>query len=173
MVAVSAGLLNNFTKDEVRAVMAHEIGHVANGDMVTLTLIQGVTNTFVLFFSRIVGQIVAGAAKNRAVGSMGYYAAVMVSQIVFGILASIIVMWFSRRREFRADDMGAKLAGTGAMVAALERLKNPVPHTSEQELPESMAAFGISSSLKSPLGGLLTTHPPLDARIAALKARGL
>jgi heat shock protein HtpX len=172
LVAVSTGLLNNFREDEVKAVIAHEIGHVANGDMVTLTLIQGITNTFVLFFSRIVAQVIASSARNQALGRLGYFAAVMILQIVFGILASMIVMWFSRRREYRADAMGAELTSTNAMAAALSRLKNPVPHAPQDELPKEMAAFGISAGLKDRLGGLLSSHPPLDSRIAALRANG-
>ncbi len=170
LVAVSAGLLRNFSQDEVKAVIGHEIGHVANGDMVTLTLIQGVTNTFVLFFARMVGQIVANSARDRAMGSLGYYITVMIAQILFGILASMIVMWFSRRREFRADIAGAELVSRSAMIAALERLKQPTARSEADTLPDTMAAMGISSSMKAKLGGLLSSHPPLDVRIAALKA---
>lgn len=172
LVAVSSGLLNNFRQDEVKAVIAHEIGHAANGDMVTLTLIQGITNTFVLFFSRIIAQVIASSMKNRALGRMGYMATVMILQILFGILATMIVMWFSRRREYRADAMGAALTSPNAMAAALERLKNPVPTRPGDELPENMAAMGISSGFKSRFGGLMLSHPPLDDRIAALRAAG-
>ncbi|NNC38400.1 MAG: protease HtpX [Acidimicrobiales bacterium] len=169
LVAVSAGLLNNFPREEVDAVLAHEIGHVANGDMITLTLIQGITNTFVLFFARMAAMVIAGAARNRAMGTIGYHLTTWVFQAIFGILASMIVMWFSRRREFRADEAGARLTSPHAMASALERLKHPVsPHPA---LPERMAAFGISSNFKSKLGGLLATHPSLDDRIAALRAR--
>lgn len=169
LVAVSTGLLNNFRKDEVEAVIAHEIGHAANGDMVTLTLIQGITNTFVLFFSRIIAQAIASSARNQALGRMGYFLTVMVLQVLFGILASMIVMWFSRRREYRADAMGAELTSVNAMAAALERLKNPVPARAGSQLPENMAAMGISSNLKSRMGLLMMSHPPLDDRIAALR----
>ena len=167
LVAVSTGLLENFPRDEVDAVLAHEIGHVANGDMITLTMIQGITNTFVLFFSRIAASAIAGASKNRAMGMMGYRLTSWVFQALFGFLASMIVMWFSRRREFRADEAGANLTSIDAMARALERLKNPVPAGANDALPESLSAFGISSKK---LGGLMATHPPLDDRIAALRA---
>jgi len=169
LVAVSTGLLTNFPKEEVDAVLAHEIGHVANGDMVTLSLIQGITNTFVLFFSFIAAQIVANASKNRALGSVGAIVTRIFFQIIFGFLASLIVMWFSRRREFRADQMGAQLTTPNAMANALERLKNPVPAGPEQQLPENMKAMGISPGFKAKLGGWLSTHPALDDRIAALR----
>ena len=165
LVAVSTGMLNNFPRDEVDAVLAHEIGHVANGDMVTLTLIQGVTNTFVLFFSRIAAGAIAGASRNRAMSMVGYRMTSWIFQAAFGFLASIIVMWFSRRREFRADEAGANLTSPQAMANALERLKNP--SAAKDALPESMMALGISAPK---LGGLLATHPPLDDRIAALRA---
>ena len=152
LVAVSQGLLERFSPDEVKAVLAHEIGHVANGDMVTLALIQGVVNTFVMFFARI----------------FGYFVATIFAELVLGILASIIVMWFSRRREFRADAAGAHLAGTGAMIAALQRLR------SEQgvpvQMPDTLNAFGINGGLKHGLAGLLMSHPPLEDRIEALRA---
>jgi len=170
LVAVSAGLLNNFPRDEVDAVLAHEIGHVANGDMITLTLIQGITNTFVLFFARIAASAIAGASKNRAMQMMGYRMTSWVFQALFGFLASIIVMWFSRRREFRADEAGASLTSPDAMARALERLKNPV-NSQQGALPEGMAAMGISPSIKAKFGGLLATHPSLDDRIAALRSR--
>ncbi len=166
LVAVSTGLLNNFPRDEVDAVLAHEIGHVANGDMITLTMIQGITNTFVLFFSRIAASAIAGASRNRAMGMVGYRLTSWVFQALFGFLASMIVMWFSRRREFRADEAGANLTTTDAMARALERLKNPVPSGGDDALPESLSAFGISSKK---LSGLMATHPPLDDRIAALR----
>ncbi|MBC6403508.1 MAG: protease HtpX, partial [Hyphomonadaceae bacterium] len=145
LVAVSSGLLDNFRRDEVKAVVAHEIGHVANGDMVTLALVQGITNTFVLFFSRIVARIITSSIHNQVMAMLGRFVIVMVLQMLFGILASIIVMWFSRRREFRADAMGARLTSTYAMIAALTRLKKPVPHSRQDRLPDEMAAFGISS----------------------------
>ena len=170
LVAVSEGMLQRFSPAEVKAVMAHEIGHVANGDMVTLSLIQGVVNTFVMFFARIIGNFVDRAVfKNESDGpGIGYLIATIFAELVLGILASIIVMWFSRQREFRADAAGAQLAGAGAMIAALEHLK------AEQgipvELPGEMTAFGINGGLKNGLAGLLMSHPPLDERIAALRA---
>ncbi|MEE3157528.1 MAG: protease HtpX [Pseudomonadota bacterium] len=170
LVAVSEGMLQRFSPAEVKAVMAHEIGHVANGDMVTLSLIQGVVNTFVMFFARIIGNFVDRAVfKNEGEGpGIGYFIATIFAELVLGILASIIVMWFSRQREFRADAAGAQLAGAGAMIAALEHLK------AEQgipvEMPGEMTAFGINGGLKNGLAGLLMSHPPLDQRIAALRA---
>lgn len=170
LVAASEGMLQRFSPAEVKAVMAHEIGHVANGDMVTLSLIQGVVNTFVMFFARIIGNFVDRAVfKNESDGpGIGYFIATIFAELVLGILASIIVMWFSRQREFRADAAGAQLAGAGAMIAALEHLK------AEQgipvELPGEMTAFGINGGLKNGLAGLLMSHPPLDERIAALRA---
>ncbi|MAD01580.1 MULTISPECIES: protease HtpX [Pseudomonas] len=170
LVAVSEGMLQRFSPAEVKAVMAHEIGHVANGDMVTLSLIQGVVNTFVMFFARIIGNFVDRAVfKNEGDGpGIGYFIATIFAELVLGILASIIVMWFSRQREFRADAAGAQLAGAGAMIAALEHLK------AEQgipvEMPGEMTAFGINGGLKNGLAGLLMSHPPLDQRIAALRA---
>jgi heat shock protein HtpX len=173
LVAVSAGLLNRMQSDEVRAVLAHEIGHVANGDMVTLALIQGVVNTFVMFFARVVAHLVDNFLKSRSdgeggLGFMGYFAVVMVAEIVFGIIASAIVAWFSRFREYRADEAGARLAGTGAMVNALARLK------AETELPDQMPdtlrAMAITKGqTRSLLERLFARHPPLDDRIRALK----
>src|SRR5690606_7970126 len=171
LVAVSQGLLERFSPDEVRAVLAHEIGHVANGDMVTLAMIQGVVNTFVMFFARIFGNFVDKVIlKNEDGPGIGYIVATIFAELVLGILASIIVMWFSRRREFKADDAGARLAGTGAMIAALERLRaeQGVP----VHMPSSMTAFGINGGLKNGLAGLLMSHPPLEDRIAALRQRG-
>ena len=171
LVAVSQGLLERFSPDEVRAVLAHEIGHVANGDMVTLALIQGVVNTFVMFFARIFGTFVDKVIlKNEEGHGIGYFVATIFAELVLGILASIIVMWFSRRREFKADEAGAQLAGTGAMIAALQRLRaeQGVP----VEMPSSMAAFGINGGLKNGLAGLFMTHPPLEERIEALRQRG-
>lgn len=171
LVAVSQGLLERFSPDEVRAVLAHEIGHVANGDMVTLAMIQGVVNTFVMFFARIFGNFVDKVIlKNEEGQGIGYFIATIFAELVLGILASIIVMWFSRRREFKADDAGARLAGTGAMIAALERLRaeQGVP----VHMPSSMTAFGINGGLKNGLAGLLMTHPPLEDRIEALRRRG-
>jgi heat shock protein HtpX len=167
LVAVSTGLLQTMSREEVEAVIGHEIAHIANGDMVTLTLIQGVVNTFVVFFSRIVGTIVDKAVFKTERGTgPGYFITVMVSQIVFGILASIIVMWFSRRREFRADAGSAQLLGRpGPMVAALRRLGGLEPG----ELPKSMAASGIND--KPGFMSLFSSHPPIEERIAALQAR--
>jgi heat shock protein HtpX len=171
LVAVSQGLLERFSPDEVRAVLAHEIGHVANGDMVTLALVQGVVNTFVMFFARIIGNFVDKVIfKNEEGQGIAYYVATIVAELVLGILASIIVMWFSRRREYRADDAGARLAGTGAMISALQRLR------SEQgmpaQMPDTLKAFGINGGLKHGLAGLLMSHPPLEERIEALRRRG-
>jgi heat shock protein HtpX len=167
LVAVSTGLLRSMRRDEIEAVLGHEISHVANGDMVTLALIQGVVNTFVLFFSRVVGSFVDRVVfRNEEGHGAGFFLASIVAQIVLGILASIIVFWFSRRREFRADAGGARLAGTGKMIAALERLKaaaEPGP------LPDQLAAFGVSGIARSGIARLFMTHPPLDERIAALK----
>ncbi|MGI6407215.1 MAG: protease HtpX [Gammaproteobacteria bacterium] len=171
LVAVSQGLLERFSPEEVEAVLAHEIGHVANGDMVTLTLIQGVVNTFVMFFARIFGNFVDKAIlKNEDGPGIGYFVATIFAQLVLGILASIIVMWFSRRREFRADEAGARLAGTGAMISALRRLQVESGQV-ESQMPDSMAAFGISSGFKQGVASLLMSHPPLEQRIAALQQR--
>jgi heat shock protein HtpX len=167
LVAVSTGLLQRMNRQEVEAVLGHEVGHVANGDMVTLTLIQGVVNTFVLFLSRVVGTIVDKAVfRNENGPGMGYFITVIVSQIVFGLAASAIVAWFSRQREFRADAAGARLAGTGSMIGALEALKRS--HDPEP-LPEKMAAFGINAGVPSGFKKLFMSHPPLDERIAALR----
>ena len=168
LVSVSAGLLQRFSRDEVRAVLAHEIGHVANGDMVTLALIQGVINTFVMFFARIIGNIVDKAVfKNENGHGMGFFLTTIFAEIVLGILAQTIVMWFSRRREFRADAMGARLAGTGAMIAALEklRLEIQVPN----QMPDTLTAFGITEGVKDGFRKLFASHPPLEERIAALR----
>ena len=169
LVAVSTGLLDSMRENEVEAVLGHEIGHVANGDMLTLTLIQGVLNTFVLFLARVIGFAVDRVVLRNEEGiGIGYFVTTIVAQIVLGILASIVVMWFSRQREFRADAQGARLAGRNNMIAALERLKasSDMPDT----MPESMAAFGISSGVRRGLRALFASHPPLDARIAALRA---
>jgi len=166
LVAVSTGLLQSMNKEEVEAVLAHEIAHVANGDMVTLTLIQGVVNTFVVFLARIVGSIVDKTVFRTERGTgPGYFITVMVCEIVFGILASIIVAWFSRQREFRADAGSAAYLGTPApMVNALKRLGGLEPG----ELPKAMAGFGITD--KAGLMALFATHPPIEQRIAALQA---
>ena len=170
LVAVSTGLLRNMRRDEVEAVLGHEIAHVANGDMVTLTLIQGVLNTFVIFLARVIGSVVdasRGNGDSRGQGA-GYFMTVMVAQIFLGLVASMIVAWFSRRREFRADAGGAELAGTRSMIGALEALKRA---HSPSRLPESMAAFGIHGERVGALQKLLMSHPPLDERIAALEHR--
>jgi len=168
LVAVSEGLLTRFDKEEIKAVLGHEIGHVANGDMVTLALVQGVVNTFVIFASRVVGSIVDRVIfKNDNGHGIGFFVVSMIAQVVFGILASTIVCWFSRRREFRADEAGAKLAGTSAMIAALARLKaeSGVP----DQMPENLQAFGINKGARQGFSALFMTHPPLEERIEALR----
>ena len=169
LVAVSTGLLRSMSRSEVEAVLGHEITHVANGDMVTLTLIQGVVNTFVIFLSRVVGGIVDRALSRDGSGrgGIGYFATVMVTQLVLGIVASMIVMWFSRRREFRADAGGAQLAGRNSMIGALERLKA----AQEPSLPAQLAAFGIGGGPGNGLQRLFMSHPPLEERIAALRSQ--
>lgn len=168
LVAVSQGLLARFKPEEARAVLAHEIGHVANGDMVTLALIQGVVNTFVMFFARIIGQTVDRVVfkTERGLG-IGYYITTFIAEIVLGLLASMIVMWFSRRREFRADAAGAQFAGRGAMIAALMRLQ--AEQDMPKEMPATLSAFGISGDLKQGFAALYRTHPSLEDRIAALR----
>ena len=169
LVAVSTGLLQRMNQNEVEAVLGHEVSHVANGDMVTLTLIQGVVNTFVIFLSRIIGNIVDRTLFRSENGrGPAYFISVIVCELVLGILASMIVAWFSRYREFRADRGGAQLAGRNNMVAALERLKS-----AHEPLPAQLAAFGISSG-DGPRGfqRLFMSHPPLDERIAALGRLG-
>ena len=167
LVAVSTGLLQNMRKDEIEGVLAHEISHVANGDMVTLALIQGVVNTFVIFLSRIIGHTVDRVIfKTERGHGPAFMITSIVAQIVLGIFASMIVMWFSRQREFRADAGGAQLAGRNKMIAALERLKQQ--HEPSQ-LPERIAAFGISGRSDG-IRGLFMSHPPLEMRIAALRA---
>jgi heat shock protein HtpX len=167
LVAVSTGLLRGMTRDEVDAVIGHEISHVANGDMVTLTLIQGVVNTFVLFLSRVVGDIVDRAVFRKEGEGHGpaFFVISIVAQLVLGVLASMVVMWFSRQREFRADAGGARLAGRQKMIAALERLKK----APGEALPDQMAAFGISGGGRPGFARLFMTHPPLDERIERLK----
>jgi heat shock protein HtpX len=168
LVAVSTGLLESMSREEVEAVLGHEIGHVANGDMVTLTLIQGVVNTFVIFLSRIIGYVVDRVIlKNERGEGIGFFVTVMVSQLVLGVFASMIVAWFSRQREFRADAASASLLGTPQpMVQALTRLGGLQPGA----LPQSIAASGISPS-PGGLSALFSTHPPIEQRIAALQAR--
>ncbi|HTQ08164.1 MAG TPA: protease HtpX [Polyangiaceae bacterium] len=166
LVAVSTGLLRSMDRQQVDAVLGHEITHVENGDMVTLTLIQGVLNTFVIFLSRVIGSLIDGALRGRndreRGGGFGYFITVMILQSVLGLLATLIVAWFSRRREYRADRGGATLASTAAMVSALRRLGQG----EETGLPKAMAAFGISGG---GLVGLLRTHPPIEERIRALQ----
>jgi heat shock protein HtpX len=170
LVAVSAGLLQNMNNDEVEAVLAHEITHVSNGDMVTMGLIQGVINTFVIFLSRIIGHVVDRVVFKTERGyGPAYYITSIVAQIFLSFLASMITMWFSRRREFRADAGGASLAGRNKMIAALEALqRGHQPH----DLPGEFAAFGISGGLGSGIKKLFMSHPPLQERIAALRAAG-
>jgi heat shock protein HtpX len=168
LVAISSGLLQRFSPEEARAVMAHEIGHVANGDMVTLTLIQGVVNTFVLFFARIIGHTVDRVVfKTQRGYGIGYYVVTIVAQIVLSILASMIVFWFSRWREYRADAAGASLTTNAAMIGALQRLR--AEQGLPQDLPGELTAFGISEQLKQGLSGLFRSHPPLEDRIRALQ----
>jgi heat shock protein HtpX len=161
LVAVSTGLLRSMSRDEAEAVLAHEVSHVANGDMVTMTLVQGVMNTFVIFLSRKVGEMISG--DNRG---LGYFATVLVLDIVFGMLASVVTMWFSRHREFRADAGGAALAGKDKMIAALQRLAQ---NQGQSSLPSEIAAFGIAGGMKSGLARLTMSHPPLQERIQALR----
>ena len=166
LVAVSTGLLRGMKQDEVEAVLAHEIAHVANGDMITLALVQGVVNTFVIFLSRIVGHFVDRVLLRNEQGyGIGYFAAVIAAQVVLGILASIIVMWVSRHREFRADAGSAELNGRQPMIAALQRLDRNVP----SQLPEAMQAFGISGGGKKTFSRLFMSHPPIAERIEALR----
>jgi len=168
LVAVSTGLLQNMNSDEVEAVLGHEITHVSNGDMVTMGLLQGVVNTFVIFLSRVVGHVVDRVVFKTERGyGPAYYIISIVAQVFLSILASIIVMWFSRRREFRADAGGASLAGRGKMIGALQALQRA---HEPQDLPGEFAAFGISGGLKAGLGRLFLSHPPLEERIAALQA---
>jgi heat shock protein HtpX len=167
LVAVSEGLLSRFSKEEIRAVLGHEIGHVANGDMVTLALIQGVVNTFVIFASRVIGSLVDRVVfRNESGHGIGFFVVSIVAELVLGILASTIVFWFSRRREFRADIAGAQLAGRGAMINALQRLKqeSEVP----DQMPDTLQAFGINRGARAGLSALFMTHPPLEDRIRAL-----
>jgi len=168
LVAVSQGLLDNMSQGEVEAVVGHEMSHVANGDMVTLTLIQGVVNTFVVFLSRVVGHIVDRVIlKNNQGHGIGYFVTVMISQVVLSILASTIVMYFSRQREYVADTGGADLAGHQNMISALKRLGQVEP----EALPEQMAAFGISD--KKGIMDLFSSHPPIESRIEALEKRAM
>lgn len=168
LVAVSTGLLQRMDKEEVKAVLGHEIGHVANGDMITLTLIQGVVNAFVMFFARIIGNFVDKAVfKNENGPGIAFFVTTIIAEIVLGILASTIVAWFSRRREFRADEAGAELVSPQAMVNALARLQET--YNQPSELNGELVAFGIRGEGK--FSALFSTHPPLEDRIAALKAK--
>ena len=167
LVAVSTGLLRAMNRDEAEAVLGHEISHVANGDMVTMALIQGVLNTFVIFLARVVGRVVDSAISgNRDGGGIAYFLIVMALQVVFGLLASIISMWFSRWREFRADAGGARLAGRDKMINALQRLAQTY---GESTLPQQIQAFGISGQVGSGIQRMFMSHPPLAERIAALR----
>jgi len=173
LIAVSTGLLHSMNRDEVEAVLAHEMSHVANGDMVTLTLIQGVVNTFVIFLARLIAGAVNNALRsnqdnNRGQGGLVYYGLVLVFEIMFGFLASIIVMYFSRQREYRADAGAAKLVGANKMIAALQRLGQGQVRGQASTLEGSLAAFGIRGG-KKPASELLLTHPPLEKRIQALQ----
>ncbi len=166
LVAVSTGLLQHMNRDEVEAVLAHEVTHVSNGDMVTLALIQGVVNTFVIFLSRVIGHTVDRVIfKNERGHGIAFWITTIVAELVLGILASIIVMWFSRQREFKADAGGAGLAGRNSMIAALERLKSA---HEQPDLPDKLAAFGVSGK-SSGISSLFRSHPPLDERIQALR----
>lgn len=167
LVAVSSGLMYSMTRDEAEAVLAHEVSHIANGDMVTMTLLQGVVNTFVMFFARIIANIISSAMsrdneEGGGLGGIAYFGVVMVLELVFGILASIIVMWFSRYREYRADAGSARLVGKEKMIAALQRLGQG----SQAELEGSLAAFGINGRGSSEL---FMSHPPLEKRIESLR----
>ncbi len=167
LVAVSQGLLDHMTQDEVEAVLAHEISHVANGDMVTLALVQGVVNTFVIFFSRVIGHLLDRLVfKIQRGHGPGYWIGVIFVQMILSVLASTIVMWFSRRREFKADEGGAYLAGREKMISALRRLQQV---SNPQPLPDEMSAFGISGGVPTGFRRLFMSHPPLEERIAALE----
>jgi heat shock protein HtpX len=168
LVAVSSGLLSQMTTEEAEAVLGHEVAHVANGDMITLGLIQGVVNTFVIFLSRIIGFFVDRVIlKNERGLGIGYFISSIVAQMILSVFATMIVMWFSRRREFRADEGGADLAGREQMIAALKRLQGD----SADDLPAEFAAFGISGGKPTGFRALFMSHPPLEERIAALEAR--
>jgi heat shock protein HtpX len=168
LVAVSSGLLRNMSRAQAEAVIGHEITHVANGDMVTLALLQGVLNTFVIFLARIIGGIVDRAVlrNDRAGSGIGFFLTTVVAQFVLGIFASMIVSWYSRRREFRADRGGADLAGTGNMIEALQVLKR----SQGQPMPPQLQAFGINTGNSDGIMRLFMSHPPLDERIAALQS---
>ena len=168
LVAVSTGLLRSMKREEVEAVLAHEVSHVANGDMVTLALIQGVVNTFVFFLSRVIGHVVDRVVfKTERGHGPAYWITAIIAQVVLGILATAIVMWFSRRREYRADAGGAALAGKASMIAALERLQQSV---NQPHLPEQLEAFGISGNMARGFKRMFMSHPPLSERIAVLQS---
>jgi heat shock protein HtpX len=169
LVAVSTGLLRSMSRGQIEAVLGHEISHVANGDMVTLALLQGVLNTFVIFLARIIGNIVDRALfkNDREESGIGFFLTTMVAQIVLGIFAIMIVSWYSRRREFRADRGGADLAGTGSMIGALQALKQ----SHGEPMPPQMQAFGINTGRADGFMRLFMSHPPLDERIAALQSQ--
>lgn len=170
LVAVSEGLLRRFSKEEVKAVLGHEIGHVANGDMITLALIQGVVNTFVMFFARVIGHIVDRVVlKNERGHGIGFYIATFVAEIILAFVANMIVAWFSRRREFRADVAGATLVNKHAMISALRRLQDEMRANVPNQMPDTLVAFGISSGAGQSLKALFSTHPPLEVRIQALE----
>jgi heat shock protein HtpX len=166
LVAVSTGLLQQMSQDEAEAVLGHEVSHVANGDMITMALIQGVVNTFVMVFANLIASALDRGNREGGGRGMGYYVGYMLAQSVLGVLASVVVCWFSRQREFRADAGGATLAGRGKMIAALERLQSG----QTAQLPREIAAFGISGNMLGGLGHLFATHPPLGDRITALRA---
>jgi heat shock protein HtpX len=167
LVAVSTGLLQHMTQDEVEAVLGHEVAHVANGDMITLALIQGVINTFVIALSRVIGHVVDRVVFKTERGyGPAYLVTVIIAEVLLAVLASIVVMWFSRKREFRADEGGAYLAGREKMVAALRRLQQA---SEPKDLPGQLAAFGISGGIATGMKKLFMSHPPLEERIAALE----
>lgn len=165
LVALSSGLINHMSKDEIEAVIAHEISHISNGDMITMTLIQGIINTFVIFFSRIIGHVVDRVVfKVQRGHGPAYYITSIIVQILLSILASIIVMWFSRKREFEADHSAAKLVGVNKMISALKTLSNKSPDA----LPDQMAAFGISGKKEKSYKSLFSSHPSIESRIESL-----
>lgn len=169
LVAVSQGMLQRFSKDEIKAVLGHEIGHVANGDMVTMTLIQGVINTFVMFFARIVGHFVDRVVFKTERGyGPAFYITTIVAELILAFLANMIVAWFSRLREFRADQAGAELADRQAMINALRHLQAEIEVPNQ--MPDTLVAFGITSGTTKKLKALLSTHPPLDVRISRLQS---
>jgi len=169
LVAVSTGLMQNMNSDEVEAVIGHEVSHIANGDMITLALIQGVVNTFVIFLSRVIGHIVDRVVfKNESGHGPAFWITAIIAEIILGILASTIVMWFSRKREFKADDGGATLAGREKMISALQALQRASGQPSS--MPDQLVAFGISGGLREGMKKMFSSHPPLEERIRALQA---